>query len=146
MKNRSTRKNKTRNFRKTNRGGTRGQPASRTSSFRTFKSSRKSKSSRATNRRGDRENVVDGGLWENSWDINLTKIINPNLLVLMDLNISKKRGEKYGLLYDISNQAKNILYKSQQSEKDKAITKINELIQTYINKYTNGYTGPRLNV
>ena len=148
MKNRSTRKNKTRNFRKKNNGGTRGKPASNARTFRTFKASRayKSRASRATNMRGDRENVVDGRLWENSWNVYLTRIINPDLLVLMDLDNSNQGGEKYGLLYDISHQAKNIIYKSQQSEKEKAITKINELIDDFIDEYTNGYTGPKLNV
>jgi hypothetical protein len=150
MKNRSTRKNKTRNFRKKNRGGMRGKSASNARTFRTFKASRAYKSrastSRATNMRGDRENVVDGRLWNDSWNEELKKIINPDLLVLMDLDNSNKIGKKYGLIYDIYYQAKNIIYKSQQSEKEKAITKINELIDDFIDEYANDYTGPKLNV
>lgn len=146
MKNLSTRKNKTRNFRKKNRGGTRGKPASNPRTFKSSRASKASKASRATNRRGDRENVVDGRLWNDSWNEELEKIINPDLLVLMDLDNSNKIGEKYGLIYDIYYQAKNIIYKSQQSEKEKAIKKINELIDDFINKYTTGHTGPKLNV
>jgi hypothetical protein len=159
MKKRSTQKNKTRNFRKKNKTriytkqimggvrGSRGVPRG-DDSYGRSKHGTKFHSRGPTTTTGHEKHAAMQGEWKPKWTEYLNTVISSEVISLMNLGYKEddeEDGEKYGLLYDIYQQANHIINKSQQSDKDTARNKIIPLIDRFILRYTTGYTGEKLN-